>query len=66
MPCYNSLTLKERKSTIFIHDNAPSHVSKCTADFLKATKIFGDQLMTWSAESLDLNPCVNLWSAVKR
>ena len=43
-PYDDSLKFKERKSTIFMHDNAPSHASKYTADFLKASKIFGDRL----------------------
>ena len=49
-----------------MHDNAQSHASRYTRDFL-ASKGFKDaKLMVWSPASPDVNPIENLWSIVKR
>ena len=52
-----------KRKCIYTHDNAPSHASRYTRDFL-ASKGFKDaKLMVWPP---DVNPIENLWSIVKR
>ena len=63
---YKGQTLSFKRKCIYMQDNAPSHASRYTRNFL-ASKGFKDaKLMVWPPASPDLNPIENLWSTVKR
>ena len=49
-----------------MHDNAPSHASRYTRDFLASNGFKDVKLMVWPPASPDVNPTENIWSMVKR
>ena len=55
--------LYDHEDWIFMQDNAPSHSSKLTMQYLEEK---GVSLMEWPANSPDLNPIENIWGEIKR
>ena len=65
MPYVNSMTRHERSRVIFMQDNAPSHASRHTKQFLADNGFVGNRLMEWPSSSPDINPIENYWSVFK-
>ena len=63
-PWYHGLPPNEKKSLVFMQDNAPSHAAKIQC--LASIGIFGSRLMNWHPASPDLNPIENFWGIIKR
>jgi transposase len=50
------------ETTVFMQDNAPSHTSRATRQWLQEN---GITILDWPGNSADLNPIENLWSVLK-
>lgn len=48
---------------LYQKDNNPKHMSKSTQKWFHAHRI---KSLTWTSQSLDLNPIKNLWDELKR
>ena len=65
VPYINCMNGRGRKRAIFMQDNAASHASTHTKEFLRANAFSGTCLMDWPSASPDLNPIENYRATFK-
>ena len=66
MPWLRKKRAPFRKSIILMLDNAPSHASQYSREWLASKGFSNDKIMDWPACSPDINCIENFWSALKR
>ena len=65
-PWYKSQPVYCKRNALLIFDGGSTYSAKATQAYLKKAGFKDERLMTWPANSLDLNPIGNLWSIIKR
>lgn len=66
MPWLRKKRAAIRKRIILMQDNAPSHASKYSREWLCTKGFNNDKIMDWPACSPDINCIENFWSALKQ
>ena len=64
--CYKSQSHSFKVKCVFMHDKAPSHISKLIYGFFEHKRFTGGKIIEWPLPTPDRNPIKNQWSLVKR
>ena len=57
---------KSKKTLVFLQDNASSHGSRYSREWLASHHFVNDRIMACQAVSPHINPIENLWSMLKK
>ena len=66
MQWFNNKSKTFKNKMIFMHDNAPSHATRVTSQFMKWQGRKGKRFMVWLAHRPVLNCIENLWGLLKQ